>query len=65
MKPSMLPIWLALLVLSSSAWCRSEKTPAEEFVGPFPSCKNAKTDFGGAGHGKAENCLRAARCSKR
>ena len=48
MRRNALPVLLALLALSGTAWCRSEKTPAEEFLGPFPSWKNIRVVDGEA-----------------
>ena len=47
---------LALSLPALSAWCRpATTTTLDEFVGPFPSWMNVKTDFGAVGDGKADD----------
>jgi hypothetical protein len=43
-----------LLLVAALAW-RVAAATDEEFVGPFPSWKNVKTDYGAVGDGKADD----------
>ncbi|MCX5670332.1 MAG: glycosyl hydrolase family 28-related protein [Planctomycetota bacterium] len=46
--------WTVAVFLGLSLTC-SAAFGDEEFVGPFPSWKNVKTDYGAVGDGKADD----------
>jgi len=45
----------ALFCTLASGWAAATPQPADEFVGPFPSWRNMKTDYGAVGDGVADD----------
>lgn len=47
---------MVTLTIGPAAWCHAAPSD-EEFIGPFPSWKNVKRDYGAVGDGKADDTV--------